>query len=281
MYAQLGAIIFEGLNGFDSFEHKDTTTYAQYDIINGKPTIAPTGNDLEEITIAINLRAEFIKPEEAILQLKRSKDNFEVLPLVKGSGRYIGDFVITEMSVTDKQALADGTTIEANVSLTLKEYASTDKLQQQQTAARKQAFATGDKKPLSVAAIQKNTLPQLAALDMTIAASHANIVDEKVSEYENNISQQQNIGNHIQSSLQVINDKMDSFNSKVNNISALKNAQDISDRVSTVKDQIKNFQFPITSLDDLKLNNRNLQQVMRNFSTTAITLTNLVITRAA
>jgi phage protein U len=142
------------LNGFESFELKIQQPMPNMIQITGKPVIAPTGNELEEITIALVFRAEFIKPEEGIIELKKAKDSFQVLPLVKGSGRYMGDFVIVDMSISDVQALADGTTIEARISITLREYAASDRLQQQQAAARKIAFATGDKKPLSVAASQ-------------------------------------------------------------------------------------------------------------------------------
>jgi phage protein U len=281
MYAQIGNIIFEGLLGFDSFESKQAATYAQHDVINGKPVLVPTGNELEEISISIRLRAEFVKPEEAILELKKSREAFEVLPLVKGSGRYLGDFVITEISVTDTQALADGTTVEATVELSLKEYATSDKLQQQQASARQNAFATGDKKPLSMAAKQPNTTAQLASQDLVAANSQGAAIDNSIDQYETNVSQQQNISDHIQKALGKMDAKLSAFNDKISNIPLLKNVSDIAAAVASVKGEIQNFSFPITSIDDLKLNNRNLQQVLRSLSRTAITLSNLVITRAA
>lgn len=281
MYCQIGVIQFEGLFGFESFEHQDTTTYAQHALITGKPVMVPTGNELEQITIGLKLRAEWIKPEEAILELKKSKDSFEVLPLVKGSGRFLGEFVITDMSVTDVQSLADGTTIEASVSLTLLEYAATDKLNQQQVAAKKNAFATGNKKPLSVAAVQGKTIPQLASNDLTAVGEHADVVNNSVSQYENNVSQQQYLSDKIKKSLGKMDEKLSAFNDKLANIPLLYNISDIKSSVQAVKDQLGNFTFPINSISDLKLNNLNLQTVLRNLGKTAITLTNLVITRAA
>jgi hypothetical protein len=56
---------------------------------------------------------------------------------------------------------------------------------------------------------------------------------------------------------------------------------DIKDAVTLVKAQIQNFTFPIASISDLQLNNLNLQHVMNNLGKAAITLSNLVITRAA
>jgi phage protein U len=280
MFAQLGNIIFEGLNGFESFEHKDSTTYAQHDIIGAKPVIVPTGNDLEEININIRLRAEFIKPEEAIIQLKNAKDNFEVLPLVKGSGRYMGDFVIVDYTVQDVQSFPDGTTIEATVQISLKEYAVSDKLQQQQAAAKKNAFATGDKKPLSVAAHQSKTVTRLASDDLVNTQSHADAIEHNVSQYENNVSKQQSIADKIQASLKKMDDKLSSFNDKLNKL-PVQNITDIISGVTGVKAIIQNFSFPITSIDDLKLNNRNLQSAMRGLNRTSISITDLVITRRA
>jgi phage protein U len=281
MFAQLGTILFEGLRGFESMEHKDSTTYAQHDLINGKPVLVPAGNELEEISITMRLRAEFVKPEAAILQFKKSKDEFEVLPLLKGSGRYIGDFIIEEFSVKDLVNLADGTTVEAIIDITLKEYASADKLQQQQSAAKKAAFATGDKDPLSLAAKQPFTTSQLASQDLVAAESGSFVVDRQVSQYPNNPSQQQNISGHIQKALGKMDTRLSAFNDKITTLQGLQNAANIITAINSVRSQIQNFTFPITSLTDLKNNNTALQQGVRGLSREATTLTDLIITRRA
>lgn len=281
MYSQLGNIIFQGRVGFNSFEHTDTTTYAQHDLINAKPLLTPTGNDLEEIVIEMKLRAEFISPEAARLRLKKSKDEFEVMPLIKGNGQYLGDYVITEIKTTHTQALADGTLVEAILSVTLREYVNADKLQQQQNAARKQAFAAGDKKPVTVGVQQPPTTPQLTAADVSAVNSFAFVVDRKSSEYVNNVTQRQSLSERIQSALQKMDAKLQSIEDALSDIELLEDVAGIISSINAVRQQVNNFSFPISGLDDLRSNNRNLQAAVRSFGAGTIEIINLVITRAA
>lgn len=281
MFAQLGSMVFEGLFGFESFETKDTTTYAQYDLINAKPLIRASGNDLQELSIGIRLRVEFINPIQAILKLKKSKDEFEVLSLLYGTGRYVGDFVIVEMGITNTQAFSDGTIIDASLSLTLREYVTKDKLQQQQNLSRQKAFALGDKKPVTVPAVQKRTVPQLATDDYSAITSQGSIVDKNVRAYENNVTQRQTISNKIQASVGSINDKLTSYKEKINSIDPTEDFDSLRLSIDQAKSITSNFQFPITSLDDLKLNNLNLQNSLSNVGTNSTGLINRVITRAA
>lgn len=282
MFAQIGSIQFKGLLGFQSFETTDNTTYAQYDLINAKPILRPTGNDIEEHDISIRLHASFCNVEASIRSLKNSKDSYEILPLLLGNGSYVGDFVITEMSISRTQAFADGTVTDATVSLKLREYASSDKLQQQQNSDRKKAFALGTKKPVTVPALQAPSVPQLAANDLGLVNSVSAALDNNVRAYENNVSSRQTIADKIQSSLKKIDANIAAFNNRLDSISnLLVNVAVIKDAVAAVRSVVTNFQFPITSIDDLKINNRNLQQAVRNVNIDSTQLINLVITRAA
>lgn len=281
MYAQLGNIIFESVFGFDTFEIKGGVNYAQHDLINSKPILQPTGINLDELTTDIRLRANFINIAAAIISLQKSKDNYEVLPLVKGTGQYLGDFVISEMTVTESQALADGTIVDATVNLALLEYVTADKLQQQQVAARKQAFATGNTTPFALNIIQKPTVPQLAAGDISEINSQAAVLDRQVSQYENNVSRRQSIESHIQQGLHKMDDVLQRFNDRLNEITILHDVAAILSAVAVVRQYIQNFQIPIVSIQDLQTNNRDLQNVIRNMGTASTELFNLVITRAA
>lgn len=281
MFAQLGNIIFRGLTGPDSFEHTDSTTYAQHDLINAKPLLQAVGNDLEEIALEIKLRAEFINPELARLQLKKYKDEFQVLPFIKGNGQYLGDFVITEMVTTSVVALQDGSIVESNLSITLREFISGDKLQQQQNTARKQAFAVGDKKPVAIASIPKPTIAQVTATDLAAVDSYAFVVDRKSSEYVNNVTQRPNISDKIQAALQKMDVKLHDINNALANIPLLSDIPTIVAAINAVQSQVSAFSFPITSLDDLRLNNTNLQLVIRNLGAASIEILNIVLTRAA
>ncbi len=281
MFAQLGNIIFEGIFGFDTFDKTGAVNYAQHELINGKPVLKPTGQNLEEISLTVRLRAEFINVTQAILSLSKSRDEYEILPLIKGTGQYLGDYVITDLSVSETQAMADGTTIDATVQISLLEYVTSDKLQQQQVSARKNAFAIGDKNPFALNVVQSPTFPQLAAEDISAVNSQAAVIDREVSQYENNVSARDNISDHIQKGLEKMDKSLEDFNNKMDEITILDDVQSILSAVAVVRQAIDNFIFPITSISDLQRNNRDLQNVVRSLGSSTAQLINLVITRRA
>lgn len=281
MLSQLGSIVFDGAFSPDSIESTDTTSYAQHELINLKPIIKPTGNNLEEYAISLHLNAAWVKPAEALLELKTAKDNFEVLPFLMGTGQYLGDFVITEITHVYNQATADGALVDATVDIKIMEYSQSDKLSQQQQADRKRAFATGDKRPVNVVASQGFTVPQLAQQDISAVNSQADVVERSVSQYENNESQRQSLSDKIQRTLEKIDGKLDDYAERIQNIEILNDVTSILTAITTVKAQIGYFSWPITSIDDLRSNNRDLQNAIRGLGTVSSELINLVITRAA
>jgi phage protein U len=281
MFAQLGNIIFHGLFGFESFESTDNPTYAQHDLINAKPVLQPTGFELEELTITIKMHGEFCNPSESIAALKKSKTSFEVLPLIKGNGQYLGDFVIAEMGHIETATFADGTILEATVTLLLREYAVADKLQQQQNAARKNGFANGDKKVVNIQQKQLPTMHQLSSQDLTFTAAHANVVNDQVNQYKNNVGAQASIADKIQKSLDKMDKKLNAFNDKVQTLTSLQNLSGILSAISNLKTSISNFTFPVTTVQDLLDNNTALQNGVKALNQTSSELITLVITRAA
>ena len=281
MYSQLGNIIFEGPFGFNSFENKSGASYAAHELINGKPVFQPTGNNPDEISIEIHLRAEFINVTQAIAALKKSCADFEVLPFIKGTGQIIGDFIINEITESHQHALPDGTLIEATLQVSLTEYVTADRLQQQQAQARKDAFALGDKKPLAINITQNKTVPQLASDDLTAVNSQASVLDRNVSQYENNVSQRQSLAEKIQNGLNKIDKSITDFNERLEEITILQDVQDIISDANAVRQVIQNFTFPVTSISDLQGSNRDLQSAIRALNSGSISLINLVITRRA
>lgn len=281
MYAQLGQIVFQGLFGFDSFESTNNPTYAQHDLINAKPVLQPTGYELEELSITIKLRADFVNVSEALAQLQQSRDKYEVLALIKGNGVYVGDFIIAEFGKTENVTFADGTVLEATVTLLLKEYASSDKLQQQQTTARKNAFASGDKKVVNIAQRQLPTTSQLTAQDLAFTGSYSNVVNNQVTSYQNNPGAQVSIADQIQKSLKKMEGKIGDVQQKVQDLTNLSNLSDLMGAIGNVKTCVLNFTFPIASVQDLLDNNQMLQSAMQALRIASAELNNLIITRAA
>lgn len=281
MYAQLGNIVYEGVNSFEGFSRNDETTYAQFDLVNVKPRLQPIGNNLEEISITLKFRAEFTSPTANILALKKSKDQFEVLPLLMGTGRYVGDYVITSMSEAHDQAWMDGTLIEATIALSLKEYVVADKLQQQQIAARKQAFAVGDKKPIHVAPDVKASIPKLASIDVSAINAQSAVLDRKAAEWEHNVSARTDISSQVETAIKKTNDSLDGL---VNKIQRIYDPLDdrftaISSSIARVKSFAGSFRVPITDINTLRANNRDFQDSIRKLNTSATVFTNPVILR--
>jgi phage protein U len=282
MFAQLGNILFEPLNSFESFSRSDNTTYAKHDLIGVKPRLQPVGNELEEISITLHLRAEIEKPVEAILKLKSAKDSYEVLPLINGAGRYFGDFVITTMSENHNQCFADGELIEASVQLTLQEFAVPDKLQQQQNAARKQAFAVGDKTPVSTGATQKATTAQKASKNVSAVNSESKSVAASSIAWEQNSSQRTYIETDMQRSLANITTSLNSYSGYLSELASLvPNQASINAAIAAVAGAVSNFIFPLPSLAILQQLNLALQSANVLLKTANSVIDINVITRKA
>lgn len=280
MFCQLGNIIFTIPFGINTYQKTDATAYAQHDIIGGKPVLQPTANELEEISIAISLHAEFCNVAQTIASLKANKDSFEVLPFLFGDGRYSGDYVITNIDESYDDAFEDGTPIRATVNLTLKEYQVADQLSQLQNAARKNAFAIGNKKPVITGLSNPPTIPQTASADITAVNSESANIDDAVSEYEDNVSKQDYLKQKMQKSLQNINDNIKDFNSKVeevqdyyDDITGLQNA------VAGVTEAVTDFSFK--NVNHILQSNLNLQAANRNLQTATVPLNFNIISRRA
>lgn len=282
MYAQIGNIIFDFLNSFESFQRQDDTVYAKHDIISGKPRLQPVANELEILSIGMHLRAEFTNVEQSILSLKNSKDNFEVLPFVLGNGRYMGDYVITSISETWNQQFADGQLIDASLSISLTEYAVTDKIQQQQAAARKNAFAVGDKKPVLKGLTQLNTVPNQATHNLSAVNSEASSINTQTLNYANNTSQQGFISQDIKNSIDNINKNLDSYNDKLNDLQdVFDSTSDVADAIARVKDATGLFIFPVPDISSLQSNNLQLQAQLQQLNIISTVLNYRVISRRA
>jgi phage protein U len=284
MFLQIGNFIFDKAYTPDGLSHTDETNYAEHALINLKPRLQPTGNNLEEFNFTIKLRAEIVNITQTLLALKKSKDSFEVLPFLYGYGAYMGDYIITKIDHTIIFTLDDGTPVEIDVSIALKEYVVPDKLQQQQNAARKAAFAVGNKQPSVLPPIPKYNPAQLASKDLSSAYSHAAVMDTNIRNFQNNISSRQSLADKIKADIANMSKSLDTAKTHIQDVSAqYENLTDaiavINNRIDTVKGSLQNFSFPISSPGDLADNNTAMQAAVKNLKTGSFELTNLVITR--
>lgn len=281
MLLQLGNIVFEKTFGPDIFTRADETTYAEHALISQKPRLQPTANNLEEIELPIRLRAEWCNVSETILKLKKSKDEFEVLSLLWGTGQFIGDFVITKLDETKTQTFADGFAIEATINISLKEYAIPDKLQQHQNAQRKQAFAVGEKRPVRSLVNQNNTAPQLAVKDLSACYSNTAMAGSLVGQYGNNTSAQPLLSQRIESALNHAKENLTSANGIIAALNLPINTAGIQQKIAQLQSAIGQFSFPVSSTTVLNSDYLNLTNKIKDLKTAAAPLVNMVATRVA
>lgn len=142
MYAQLGNIRFEGLKGFSSFEQSFGVNYAQHELINRKPKLEATGENLDTINFDMYLHSDFTDPEADILLIRNAITNREVMTLILGNGTVVGDFVIPSASVSTNFTDPNGNLIECTISVELLESFNEDRLKESKKQASKNAFAT-------------------------------------------------------------------------------------------------------------------------------------------
>lgn len=281
MLLQLGNIIFEKAFGPDAITRADETTYAEHALISQKPRLQPTANNLEEIELPMRLRAEWCNVTETILKLKKSKDEFEVLPLLMGTGRFMGDYVIIKLDEAQTQTFADGFLIEATVNISLKEYAIPDKLQQQQNAQRKQAFAVGEKRPVRSLVSQTNTAPQLAVKDLSACYSNTAVAGSLVGQYSNNTSAQPLLSQRIETALNHAKENLTSADGIIGALNIPVNISGIQQAIAQLKSAIGQFSFPVSSTAVLNSDYLNLTNKIKDLKTMAAPLVNMVATRVA
>jgi len=145
MYAQLGNIKFEGAKGFASLEETFGVNYAQHERIKGKPRLEAVGSNLDAISFSMHLHSQFTTPEDDIEQMRVNMVNNEILPLILGNGKVVGNFVITNFSVSTMFTDPVGNLIEASLSVDLLESFTEDPLKDSQKKAVNNAFATSSK----------------------------------------------------------------------------------------------------------------------------------------
>lgn len=142
MYAQLGNIKFEGQKGFTSFGHEKGVNFVQHERINGKPRLQSVGDNLDTISFDMYLHSEFTNPEEDIEALEIAMDNKEVLLLLLGNGKVLGDFVITNFSQSNNFTDPVGNLISVTISVSLLESFNYNKLKEAENQKITEAFAT-------------------------------------------------------------------------------------------------------------------------------------------
>jgi phage protein U len=147
MYAQLGPIQFTPIKGFSSVSSTRETNLVEHALIEGKPKLQRVGTNLTTLEIVMLLDAAFCDPQSEIDALNNSRELAEVMPLVMGDGRVVGNFVIRAVSDNQLNHTKEGTITQAEVTVSLVEYAGADTTEAAASIAIAAAFANVNNAP--------------------------------------------------------------------------------------------------------------------------------------
>ncbi|KKP40312.1 MAG: hypothetical protein UR30_C0005G0093 [Candidatus Peregrinibacteria bacterium GW2011_GWC2_33_13] len=153
MFAQLGNIQFNLITYFNGIEESQKHNYAVHQTIESKPKLQYIGDELDEMTIKLNFHSSFCAPETEIKKIKDAARLHEEMPFILGNGRYLGKYVIEEITSTTQQTDKSGNLISIESKIRLKEW-FTEQLKVKKKAKKQTAKKKDDKKS------SKSSLPK-------------------------------------------------------------------------------------------------------------------------
>lgn len=148
MLFQLGSMIFEGLNSPETMDQSGSANYAEHQLIEGKPRLQRLGSKLDTLNLSVKVHRSFTVPETRISELQSARDNGDILAFITGAGDVRGDFVITDVAVSYMRCADDGSILEAQIGITLKEYSTPDMAVRKKSNAQRNAFALEQNSPV-------------------------------------------------------------------------------------------------------------------------------------
>lgn len=123
MFAVLGPISFRLITYFEGVSNKIGYDYAEHAVIEGKPRLQWIGDDLQEVDIDLLFHVSYCNPEAELAKLRIAGSMHTALPLVYGSGHYVGMFVVKSIKSTTRQTTGSGALVAITARVTLLEYA--------------------------------------------------------------------------------------------------------------------------------------------------------------
>jgi len=157
MYAQLGEIVFEGLQGFSSLQLKSEQLIAEHQPIEGKTRLQNVGSKADELSIGLSIKSAFANPEEQYRSLKEYQQQAAILPLINGQGELLGDFVIKTIELDIVKTDPKGRWVEIELSVVLIENFDADKKKKAELDAKNSGFANIEKMPVLTSTIPLGT----------------------------------------------------------------------------------------------------------------------------
>lgn len=117
MYAQIGSISLENQLGFDTFADEKGANIVEHALIDAKPRLQKVGSKLDKITLAVNLHIGFCTPEDVIFEFEKYVKNSTPVPITLGTGKFLGNFILTDIKKTLVQSNRSGKIIECKIEI--------------------------------------------------------------------------------------------------------------------------------------------------------------------
>lgn len=281
MFAQLGEIVFKGLNGFSSLSFSGSeANYAELELVNSKSILQHTGSGLTEISIGIGFDVGFCNPTTALSALQKYRDETSVLPFLFGNGRFIGHYVITSCTYEVVEAFDDGTFKTLNVSLSLKEYYSIDPLEQKKLTANAKAFAVNTTPNINVPQIRPVEVTNLVAEDITATKSATEAVNKDVLALNSNSSlvARDNIRNNAAKARVSLNTMISRIE---RNVDDFKNDPSLASAAGLLLESVSQMfgAYPFTDISQTNMINRQIQENTRSLSVASTPMMQKLILR--
>jgi len=108
--------------GWNAFSRRTEASYADHEVIEGKPVSQKIGNQLDTIRFDIQLHHSFIDVQAGVETLRQACVNGDVLPLISGDGNNYGKFTIRTIDEMHEQTFPNGQVMLANLSVELREH---------------------------------------------------------------------------------------------------------------------------------------------------------------
>lgn len=123
--AVLGLFVFRMATiPYQSLERSQTWKHPNQNIVGGGiPPSQYTGKDPDEINITAELRPEITGSTNSINQLRKMADTGQPYPLILGTGRLLGSFVILSIQENQSEFNFNGEARAINFTMTLKKVA--------------------------------------------------------------------------------------------------------------------------------------------------------------
>lgn len=139
MYAQLGQIKFDIINGFDLLSSSKDYNYAEHKLVQNDTKLQYSGKSPDSKSITVQFHRMFCNPSIEFEKLEEAAENHLAMGLVFGNGKYIGRFVISSLGKKVEATDELGNMFCCSVDIGLKEYkANQDELKNQKKTQKKQ-----------------------------------------------------------------------------------------------------------------------------------------------